>query len=182
MKEKIKMKRLILFSSLLLLAATSISAQDRLTLTAAEARKIITDGFRDWGRARIALDRETFEKMLAPDFTMQQPGRKLTRQEFINGISVARPTEKLTRYDITVLTVQSVTDGWVAITQEKVEIEAPGKDRGYSLKIIRTGWKQVDGRCMITYMEFAGHENWIGGAKPPFPDWESRPVFDNPSK
>ena len=165
------MKQLTLISCMLVAAATSISAQDRLTLTAAEGRKIITDGFRDWGRARIALDRETFEKMLAPDFTMQQPGRKLTRQEFINGISVARPTEKLTRYDIAVLTVQSATDGWAAITQEKVEIESPAKNKGYSLKIIRAGWKQIDNRWMITYMEFVGHENWTGGTKPPFTDW-----------
>jgi len=41
------MKKLILIICLLLAAATSISAQDRLTLTAAEARKIITDGYRD---------------------------------------------------------------------------------------------------------------------------------------
>jgi len=176
------MKKLILIISLLLAVATTISAQDRLTLTASEVRKIITDGYHDWGRARISLDRETFEKMLAPDFTIQQPGRKLARQEFIDGISVGRPNEKQTRYDITVLTVQSTADGWVAIIQEKVEIEAPGKNRGYSLKIIRAGWKQVDNRWVIKNMEFIGHENWTGGAKPPFPDWESTPLFENPNK
>ncbi len=176
------MKKLILISCLLLAAASSISAQDRLTLTASEVRKIITDGYHDWGRARISLDRETFEKMLAPDFTIQQPGRKLARREFIDGISVGRPNEKLTRYDITVLTVQSTADGWVAIAQEKVEIESPGGNKGFSLKIIRAGWKQRDDRWMITSMEFIGHENWTGGAKPPFPDWESTPVFKDPSK
>jgi hypothetical protein len=176
------MKKLFFIGFLLLIAMASIRAQDRLTLTAAEARKIIANGYLDWGRARLALDRETFEKMLAPGFTIQQPGRKLTRQEFLDGISVGRPNEKLTRYDITVLTVQPTSDGWVAIAQEKVEIESPGGNKGFSLKIIRAGWKQIDNRWMITYMEFIGHENWTGGAKPPFPDWESTPVFENPSK
>jgi hypothetical protein len=132
---------------------------------------IIANGYLDWGRARLALDREIFEKMLAPGFTIQQPGRKLTRQEFIDGISAVRPNEKLTRHDITVLTVQTTSDGWVAIAQEKVEIESLGKNKGYSLKIIRAGWKQIDNRWMITYMEFVGHQNWTGGTKPPFTDW-----------
>jgi hypothetical protein len=157
-------------------------AQDRSALTAAEARTFIANGHLAWGRARLASDRETFEKMLAPGFTIQQPGRKLARQEYIDGISVGRPNEKLTRYDTTVLTVQTTADGWVAIIQEKVEIESPDKNKGYSLKIMRAGWKQIDHRWMITYMEFVGHENWTGGAKPPFPDWESTPVFENPGK
>ncbi|OGD23605.1 MAG: hypothetical protein A2Y69_12460 [Candidatus Aminicenantes bacterium RBG_13_59_9] len=176
------MKKHILIICLLLVAATSTSAQDRSTLTTDEARKIIANGYLDWGRARLALDRETFERMLAPGFTIQQPGRKLARQEFIDGISVARPNEKLTRYDITVLTVQTTSDSWVAIAQEKVEIESPGGNKGFSLKIIRAGWKQIDNRWMITYAETIGHENWTGGAKPPFQDWESTPVFENPSK
>lgn len=165
------MKKLIMISCLLLAAVPSMSAQDRLTLAADEARKIIANGYLDWGRARLALDRETFEKLLAPGFTIQQPGRKLARQEFIDGISAVRPNEKLTRYDITVLTVQTTSDGWVAIAQEKVEFETPGKSKGYSLKIIRAGWKQIDDRWMITDMEFIGHENWTGGTKPPFTDW-----------
>jgi hypothetical protein len=182
MKGEIKIKKLILISCLLLVAVTSISAQDRLTLTASEVRKIITDGYRDWDLGRVALDRKIFEKMLAPDFYIQQPGRKLTRQEFIDGISVDRPDGKLTRYNTTVLTVQSTADGWVAIIQEKVEIEAPGGNKGYSLRITRAGWKQEDNRWLITYAETIGHENWTGGAKPPFPDWESTPVFENPGK
>jgi len=62
------MKKLILISCLFLFALMilQVSAQDRLTLTATEARKIITDGYRDWDRGRVALDRKIFEKMLAP--------------------------------------------------------------------------------------------------------------------
>ena len=120
--------------------------------------------------------------MLAPGFTIQQPGRKLTRQEFIDGISVDRPDGKLTRYNTTVLTVQSTADGWVAIIQEKVEIESPGGNKGYSLRVTRAGWKQEDNRWLITYAETIGHENWTGGAKPPFLDWEPTPVLENPGK
>jgi hypothetical protein len=184
MKGKIKMKKLVLISCLFLFALMilQVSAQDRLTLTATEARKIITDGYRDWDRGRVALDRKIFEKMLAPGFYIQQPGRKLTRQEFIDGISVDRPDGKLTRYNTTVLTVQSTADGWVAIIQEKVDIGAPSGNKGYSLRITRAGWKQEDNRWLITYAETIGHENWTGGAKPPFPDWGSTPVFEYPRK
>ena len=52
-------------------------------LTTAEARRIIADGNREWGRARVALDRAAFEKTLAPDFYVQLPDRKITRQRRI---------------------------------------------------------------------------------------------------
>lgn len=157
--------------SLSALILQQISAQDRGNLTAADARKIIADGNREWSRARLALDKKTFEAMLALDFYIQQPGRRLGRQEYIDSISVDRPGVKLTRFDATVLTVQRTEGGWVAIIQEKLEFA----NKGYSLRIIRSGWKQEDNRWVITFIEFIGHENWTGGATPPFPDWESTP-------
>ncbi len=157
------------------LISSPISAQDRGAVTAAEARKIIADGNRDWGRARVALDKTTFEKMLASDFYVQLPGRRLTRQEFIDGISAERPGAKLTRFDATVLTVQRTADGWVAVIHEKLEIEGPDGSKGYSLWITRDGWKQEDGRWLITFSEAIGFENWVGGAKPPFPYWGPAP-------
>ena len=178
------MPRLLKRSSWILLGASlftvmtlQISAQVRgtvtaATVTAAEARKIIGDGSREWSRARVALDKKTFEEMLAPGFYIQQPGRRLTREEFIDGISVERPGQKLKRSDAAVLTVQLTSDGWVAIIQEKLEFENPGGNTGYSLRISRVGWKQEGNRWMITFSEVVGHENWTGGAKPPFPDWE----------
>jgi len=77
----------------------------------AEARKIIADGNREWARARVALDRPTSERMLAPDFYVQLQGRKLTRQEFLDGISAAQQGVRLTRFDATVLTVKPTADG-----------------------------------------------------------------------
>ena len=163
---------ILLGASLLALTTLQFSAQDRGTLTAAEARKIIADSYREWGRARVALDKKTFEKMLAPGFSIQQPGRRLAREEFIDGISVDRPGQKLTRCDAAVLTVQPTSDGWVAIIQEKLEFEAPDGNKGYSLRISRVGWKQEETGWMMTFSEVVGHENWTGGAKPPFTDWE----------
>ncbi len=139
-------------------------------LSPAEARKIIGDGNREWGRARVARDKPAVGNFLAPDFYAQLPDRRITRQEFIDGISVDWPGSKLTRFDATVLTVQPTADGWVAIVHEKMEIEqADGKM--YSLWITRDGWKKVNNRWMIAYSEAVASENWMGGAKPPFLDW-----------
>ena len=152
-------------------AASPGQTSPRLTL--AEARKIIADGNREWGRARVAHDRPTFERMLAPDFYAQLQGRKLTRQEFIDGISAAPRGARLTRFDATVLTVQPTADGWVALIHEKLESEpADGKgEKSYGLWITRDGWKMVNGQWVIAYSEAVGSEQWRGGAKPPFLDW-----------
>lgn len=145
--------------------------QDPPQLTAAEARKIIADGNRQWGKARVEFDKAKFEEMLAPDFYAQLPNRKLTRQEFIDVISSQRPDGKLTRFDATVLTVQqTAVDEWVALIHEKLEVELPDGMR-YSLWITRDGWKKVGDRWIITFSEAIGYENWYGGEKPPFRDW-----------
>lgn len=157
---------------MLIIAAVSplSSRQSSSPITAAEARKIIADGNRQWGKARIEYDKEKFEKMLAPDFYVQLQGKKLTRQEFIELISGQRSGVKLTRFDATVLTVQPEADGWVAVIHEKLEIDSPG-GKVYSLWITRDGWKKVNNQWVITFSEAIGSENWQGGEKPPFKDW-----------
>ena len=146
------------------------SGQDSSPLTAAEARKIIAEGNLQWGKARVEYDTKTFEKMLAPDFYVQVPGRKLTRQEFIDAISVQRPGIKLTRFDATVLTVQQREGVWVAVIHEKLEMDSPN-GKVYSLWITRDGWKKVGDQWFITFSEAIGNEQWRGGEKPPFPKW-----------
>jgi hypothetical protein len=69
-----------------------------------EARKAIEAGYGGLAKARLALDKNTIERMLAPDLYVQAPDRKLTRQEFIDSI-FSRPYT-LTRLDATVLTVE----------------------------------------------------------------------------
>jgi hypothetical protein len=108
--------------------------------------------------------------MLAPDFYVQLPGQKLTRQQFIQMISAQMPGAKLTRFDATVLTVQRAKDHWVAIIHEKLEMESP-KGKVYSLWITRDGWKKTGDQWVITFSEAIGSETWMGGVKPPFQDW-----------
>lgn len=156
---------------LIITAGSHLSyAQDSSPLTAVEARKVIADGNRRWGKARIEYDKKTYEDMLSPDFYVLIQGRKLTRQEFIDAISVQRPGVKLTRFDATVLTVQQSEGIWVAVIHEKLEIDSPD-GKVYSLWITRDGWKRVNDRWIITFSEAIGFEQWRGGEKPPFPDW-----------
>lgn len=167
----IQIAGLILILVLIISAATPLSnGQNSSPLTAAEARKVIADGNRQWGKARIEYDRETFERMLDPDFYVLIQGRKLTRQEFIDAISVQRPGVKLTRFDATVLTVQQSEGNWVAVIHEKLELDSP-EGKVYSLWITRDGWRKVDDQWFITFSEAIGSEQWRGGEKPPFPDW-----------
>lgn len=139
-------------------------------ISAKKARQIIAQGNIRWGKARVEFDKGTFDSMLAPDFYVQLPNRKLTRQQFINAISQSRPEARLVRFDASVLTVQKTADGWVAIIHEKLEHETP-KGKIYSLWITRDGWRMKDHQWLITFSEAIGFERWANGKKPPFPDW-----------
>lgn len=50
-----------------------------------------------WGRAGVAYDHATFERMLAPEFYVQSAQGRMTRQEFIDMISGGMPGMTLTR-------------------------------------------------------------------------------------
>jgi hypothetical protein len=63
---------------LAVIVTASAWAQSAPAVSSAEARKTI--------QARVALDKNTIERMLAPDSYVQTPDRKLTRQEFIDAI------------------------------------------------------------------------------------------------
>ncbi len=166
---------LLLLPLALLLAVAASPQEQGSNVSAAEARRIIAEGNMAWGRARVALDRAHFDKMLAPDFYVQFPERRLTRQEFIDMISTAAPGAKLVRFDATVLTVQPSKDGWVAVIHEKLESEFTGADgktqKAYALWITRDGWRKTGDRWFITFSEAIGNESWRGGARPPFRDW-----------
>jgi len=154
------------------LLATPLPAQAPSTLSRAEARKIIIDLNREWGKARVAFDKPTFEKMLAPDFYVQLPDQKLTRQEFIDEISARSRGGKLTRFDVEVFTVEPSGDAWVAVIEEKLEFaRADGKGTVYSLWVTRDRWKKFAERWMALSSEAIGNESWRDGAKPPFRDW-----------
>ena len=64
-----------------LLAATIpviFVGQSFQTVSRAEATKAIEDGNITWGKARIAIDKNAFERMLEPDLYVQLSDRRLT--------------------------------------------------------------------------------------------------------
>ena len=88
------MRLLRCISTFALLAVTtpaSLVGQSSQTVSRAEARKAIQDGNIAWGKARVAIDKSAFEKMLAPDLYVQLADRRLTRQQFIDRISSYPP-------------------------------------------------------------------------------------------
>ena len=86
--------RRVLASTLLAIVVTAAArAQSAPAVSPAEARTAIQAGYAQWVKARVAVDMNRIEKMLAPDFYFQLPGRRLTRQEFIAGV----PSLKITR-------------------------------------------------------------------------------------
>jgi Domain of unknown function (DUF4440) len=157
---------------LVALVASMSRGQPVPRLTPAEARKGIAEANREWGKARVAFDRPTFEKMLAPDFYVALEGKKVPRQEFLEMISTPSPGSRLTRFDVRVLTLQPWEDGWAAVIEEKLEFErADGKGKSYNLWITRDGWKKVGDRWVAYFSEAVGNEAWRQGATPPFQDW-----------
>ena len=162
---------LVIMTVLLVTSAGSVTgAQHALQLTPAEARKMIADSYRKWGKARIEFDKKTFERMLSPDFYVQLKNRSLTRQEFIDRISVQPQGAKLVRFDTTVLTLSKAENEWIAVIQEKIEFETAG-GRACLLWVTRDGWKRIDTRWIVTFSEEIGNEQWNPGTRPPFADW-----------
>ena len=79
--------RRILVSTLLAVIVTAAAGtQSALAVSSAEARKAIQAGYVEWDKARVAMDKNTIERMLAPDLYVQTPDRKVTPQEFIDAI------------------------------------------------------------------------------------------------
>jgi hypothetical protein len=169
-----KLSRFILvFAFLAVTMPLTLGAQTSTAVTLAEARKAIQAGNVEWGKARVAIDKSTFEKMLAPDLYIQLSDRKLTRQEFIDVISSLPPGAALTRFDASVLTVEPKGDDWVAIILEKIEAErknASGKtEKSYAAWVTRDGWRKVGDKWIILYSEEVGKEKWAD--TPPVTNW-----------
>src|SRR5882672_5179757 len=105
--------RILVCTLLAVIVTAAAGTQSAPAVSPAEARKAI--------QARVALDKNTIERMLAPDLYVQTPDRKLTRKEFIDAI-FSRPYT-LTRFDATVLTVEPRANDWAALVLEKLEGE-----------------------------------------------------------
>lgn len=143
-------------------------------MTPAKARQTIIDLNKMWGKARLAFDKDAFERTLAPDFYVEIDGQKQTRQQFIDEILQTTPGLKFLRFDVDVLTVMKNGDHWDAVIAEKLEIEGKGPDgkmhHGYSLWITKDGWKQTGDQWQALYSIAVSHENWRD-QKPPVDNW-----------
>ena len=77
---------------LAVMVPATLAGQDSQTANQAEARKVIQDGYIEWGKARVAIDKNTHSKRCAP--------------QFIDRISSYPPRVTVTRYDASVPTVE----------------------------------------------------------------------------
>lgn len=156
--------------------ARSGETTDATEPTVAEARAAIIAGYEVWGAARVAYDREAMEGMLTEDFKVFLYGREISGEQFVSDVSETQPDRRLTRFDAAVLTVQKSDDGWTVVITEKLEIESEGADGEKSvvtsLWITRDGWRLEEGEWKVTSSEAIGHQYWMPGTPPPFPDWE----------
>ncbi len=168
--------RCILVSTLLAVIVTaaagaqSAPAESARAVSPAEARKAIQAGYSEWAKARMALDMNTIERILAPDFYFQLPDRKLTRQEFIDRVHSAQTT----RFDASVLTVEPRGNDWSALISAKVEVETKDKDgktsKGYRVLVARDGWRKLnDNQWTLLSSEPLGQQRWQ--ERPPIANW-----------
>jgi hypothetical protein len=153
-------------STLLAVIVTAAAwAQSAPAVSSAEARKAI--------QARVALDKNTIERMLAPDLYVQTPDRKLTRQEFIDAI-FSRPYT-LTRFDATVLTVEPRGNDWAVLVFEKLEGQLKDKSgktsKIYIWGVARDGWGlRNDNQWTVLFSEELGGPE-ISEEIPPIANW-----------
>jgi len=143
-------------------------------LSPAEGRHVVEQVETEWARARVRVDKETFEKMLAPGFYAQLPEERWSREQFIKNISETESGIILTRFDNRVLTVHQEGDTWVGLIEEKLEVEfqdANGKKTtGYVLATTRDAWKKFGDQWKALFSEVVDMERWKG-ERPPIKDW-----------
>jgi hypothetical protein len=131
--------RILVSTILAVIVTAAAGGQSAPAVSLAEARKAIQAGYVEWAKARVAMDKNTIERMLAPDLYVQTPDQKLTRQESIDGL-FSRPYT-LTRFDASVLAVEPRGNDWSVLIFEKVEVETKDKDgktsKGYRVLVAR---------------------------------------------
>jgi hypothetical protein len=158
-------RRILVFTLLAVIVTAAAGMQSAPAISSAEARKAI--------QARVALDKSTIERMLAPDVCVQTPDQKLTGQELIDAIFSHPYT--LTRFDATVLTVEPRANEWAALVLEKLEGEI--KDNSgktseiYVMAVARDGWGKLnDNEWTLLWSEQLGQQQWKD-ERPPIANW-----------
>ena len=163
-------RRVLAAALLVVMVTAAAGAQSAPAISPAEARTAIQAGYAEWSKARVALDMNTIERMLAPDFYFQLPDRRLTRQEFIDRMH----SGKTTRLDATVLTVAPRDNDWSVFLFLKVEVETTDKEgktsKGYRLLVSRDGWRRMnDNQWTLLSSEVLSLQQWQ--ERPPLPNW-----------
>jgi len=163
-------RRILVFTLLAIIVTATAGAQSAPAVSSTDARKAIQAGYADWAKARVALDMNTIERMLAPDFYFQTPDRKRTRQEFIDSMH----SLKLTRFDASVLTVEPRGNDWSVLIFEKGEVETKDKDgktsKAYIALVARDGWRKLnDNQWILLSSEPLGQQRWQ--ERPPIANW-----------
>ena len=164
--------RILVSTVLAAIVTVTAGGESAPAVSSAEARKAIQAGYVEWAKARLAMDKNTIERLLAPDLYVQTPDRKLTRQEFIDALFKSSLT--LTRFDATVLTVEPRGNDWSVLIFEKVEVETKGKDgkagKEYRVLVARDGWRELnDNQWTLLSSEPLGQQRWQ--ERPPIANW-----------
>jgi hypothetical protein len=162
--------RMLISTLLAVIVTVAAGVQTAPAVSSAEARKAIQVGYAEWARARVALDMNTIERMLAPDFYFQLADRKRTRQEFIDSMH----SLKITRFDASVLTVEPRGNDWSVVISEKGEVETKdehGKtSKVYIMLVARDGWRKLnDNQWTLLSSEPLGQQRWQ--ESPPIANW-----------
>jgi len=148
-------------------------AQD--ALSPAAAREELRAMYAVWGRARVDVDRETLEALLAPDFRLVVDGKTSSGAEFLDVVTAATPGVRLARFDVELLTLQPTGKGWTAVIAEKLEWETKGADgkpqRTSNLWVTRDACAKEGGEWRFHSSEALGVESWAPGVKPPLAAW-----------
>jgi ketosteroid isomerase-like protein len=163
--------RILVSTVLAVIVTAAAGGQSAPAVSSTEARNAIRVGYVEWAKAREALDMNTIEKILAPDFYFQLPDRKLTRQEFIDRV---HSSAKTTRFDASVLTVAPKGNDWEVLISEKVEVETKDKDgktsKGYIMLVARDDWRKLnDNQWTLLSSEPLGQQRWT--ETPPIANW-----------
>ena len=165
----------ILVSTLLAVIATAAAgAQSAPALSSAEARKAIEAAYLVFGKAAVApMDKNTVERMLAPDLYVQTASRRATRQEYLDYL-YTRPLS-LTRFDATVLTVEPRGNDWAVLVFEKLEGQIKDKSgktsKIYIWGVARDGWGQrKDNQWTVLFSEELGGPQ-TSEEIPPIANW-----------
>lgn len=166
------MKTSMLVSTLLAAIVTAAAgAQSAPAVSPAAARTAIQAGYARWAKARVALDTNTIERLLAPDFYFQFPDRRLTRQEFVDRVL----SSKTARFAENVLTVEPRDSDWSVFVFVKVEVETKDQEgktsKEYRALVSRDRWRKLsDNQWILLSSEPLGQQRWKD-ERPPIANW-----------